>query len=93
LAVFLAPVGSVDPDYAEFWKPWPRAYSWNYICDERDSRLAVLLSKAGIRYVDLRENLANIPGTYRKLDGHWSQKGEAIVADRVTTELKTLLRK
>jgi hypothetical protein len=29
LLVFLAPVGSVDPDYADFWKPWPRAYSWN----------------------------------------------------------------
>ena len=37
-------------------------------------------------------NLANIPGTYRKLDGHWSQKGEAIVADRVALELKSLLR-
>ena len=24
LMVFLAPVGSVDPDYADFWKPWPR---------------------------------------------------------------------
>jgi hypothetical protein len=93
LVVFLAPVGSGDPEYADFWKPWPRAYSWNYICDERDSRLAASLSKAGIRYVDLRDNLANIPGTYRKLDGHWSQKGEAIVADRATSELKTLLRK
>jgi SGNH hydrolase-like domain, acetyltransferase AlgX len=91
LLVFLAPVGSVDPDYADFWKPWPRAYSWNYICDERDTRLASSLAKSGIRYVDLRENLANIPGTYRKLDGHWSQKGEAIVADRVALELRSLL--
>ena len=85
-------VGSVDPDYADFWKPWPRAYSWNYICDERDTQLASSLAKSGIRYVDLRENLANIPGTYRKLDGHWSQKGEAIVADRVALELRSLLR-
>ena len=91
LLVFLAPVGSGDPDYADFWKPWPRAYSWNYICDERDTRLASSLSKSGIRYVDLREDLANIPGTYRKLDGHWSQKGEAIVADRVALEPKSLL--
>jgi hypothetical protein len=91
LLVFLVPVGSVDPAYADFWKPWPRAYSWNYICDERGTRLASTLSKSGIRYVDLRENLANIPGTYRKLDGHWSQKGEAIVADRVALELKSLL--
>ena len=93
LLVFLAPVGSVDPDYADFWKPWPRAYSWNYICDEWHSQLASALSKAGIRHVDLRENLANIRGTYRKLDGHWSQKGEAIVADRAAFELRTLLSK
>jgi len=39
------------------------------------------------------ENLTNIPGTYRKLDGHWRQKGEAIVADRVASELRTLLSK
>jgi hypothetical protein len=92
LVVFLVPVGSVDPEYADFWKPWPRAYSWNYICDERTTRLVSSLSKSGIRYVDLRETLANIPGTYRKLDGHWSQKGEAIVAGRVALELKSLLR-
>ena len=92
LLVFLAPVGSVDPDYADFWKPWPRPYSWNYICEEMHARLAAGLAKNGLRYVDLRENLANIPGTYRKLDGHWSQKGEAIVADRVALELRSLLR-
>jgi hypothetical protein len=56
------------------------------------ARLATGLAKNGLRYVDLRENLANIPGTYRKLDGHWSQKGEAIVADRVALELRSLLR-
>jgi hypothetical protein len=49
LLVFLVPVGSVDPEYADFWKPWPRAYSWNYICDERGTRLASSLSNSGIR--------------------------------------------
>ena len=91
LLVFLAPVGFVDPDYDEFWKPWPRAYSWNYICDERQSRLAAALGKTKIRFVDLREDLMGIPGTYRKLDGHWSQKGEAIVAGRVQQELRSFL--
>jgi hypothetical protein len=91
LEVFLVPVGSVDPDYTDFWTPWPRTYSWNYICDEWHSQLAARLAKAGIRHVDLRENLANVRGTYRKLDGHWSQKGEAIVADRVEVELRFLL--
>ena len=92
LVVVLAPVGSVDPDYADFWSPWPRAYSWNHLCDEWTSRLAAALSKAGIRHIDLRESLAGVPGTYRKLDGHWTQKGEAIVADRVALELKSLMR-
>jgi hypothetical protein len=91
LLVFLVPVGFVDPDYDEFWKPWPRAYSWNYICDERQSRLAAALGKTKIRFVDLREDLMGISGTYRKLDGHWSQKGEAIVAGRVQQELRSLL--
>ena len=91
LIVFLAPVGSVDPEYASFWKPWPRAYSWNYLCDEWQSRLVAALGKTKVRFVDLREDLKDIPGTYRKLDGHWSQKGEAIVADRVARELHPLL--
>ena len=91
LLVFLVPVGFVDPDYDEFWKPWPRAYSWNYICDERQSRLAAALGRTKIRFVDLREDLMGIPSTYRKLDGHWSQKGEAIVAGRVQQELRSLL--
>ena len=91
LVVFLLPVGSVDPDYVEFWKPWPRAYSWNHICDEMQSRLATALGKTGLRFVDLRETLDGIPGTYRKLDGHWTRKGEEIVAARVTQEVGVLL--
>jgi lysophospholipase L1-like esterase len=93
LQVFLAPVGTVDPEYAEFWKPWPRAYGWSYLCDEWQSRLVEALRKTNIRFVDLRDDLNGIPGTYRKLDGHWSQKGEAIVAERVKKELGTVLRR
>jgi len=91
LLVFLAPVASGDPDYVEFWKPWPRIYAWNYLCDEWQSRLVSALGKTSIRFVDLREDLDGIPGAYRKLDGHWSQKGEAIVADRVKKELGRLV--
>lgn len=93
LMVFLVPMGSVDPNYVDFWKPWPRAYSWNYICDEWHAQLAAALGKAGIHHVDLRPSLDGIPGTYRKMDGHWTQKGEAIVADRIVSELETLLGK
>ena len=84
-------MGSVDPDYVEFWKPWPRAYSWSHICDELRSRLASALGKTGLRFVDLGEALEGIPGTYRKLDGHWTRKGEEIVAARVAQELGILL--
>lgn len=91
LLVFLVPVGSVDPDYVEFWKPWPRVYSWSYVCDEWQSQLAAALNKTKVRFVDLRENLNGDPGTYRKLDGHWTQKGEAVVAARVEKELERLL--
>jgi hypothetical protein len=90
LLVFLAPVGLVDPQYVDFWKPWPRAFSWNYICDEWQTRLAAALLRQNIPYVDLRTDLAGVPETYRKLDGHWSHKGEAIVADRVAAELDAL---
>jgi len=90
LVVFLVPTGSVDPAYAEFWKPWPRAYSWNWLCDEWHAQLAAALPGAGIRFVDLRTTLDGIPGTYRKMDGHWTQKGEGLVADRVKTELERL---
>ena len=91
LVVFLVPMGSVDPDYVDFWKPWPRAYSWNYVCDEWHAQLAAALGKAGIHHVDLRPSLDGIPGTYRKMDGHWTQKGEAIVADRIKAELDLLV--
>ena len=93
LLVFLAPVGSVDPDYADFWSPWPRAYSWNHLCDDGRRAWRKRCRRTGIRTVNLHENLAGIPGTYRKLDGHWSQKGEAIVADRAASELRKLLPK
>jgi hypothetical protein len=91
LVVFLIPMGSVDPEYVDFWKPWPRAYSWNFICDEWAAGLAAKLTKADIPLVNLRTALEGVPGTYRKMDGHWSQKGEAIVADRVAAELEALL--
>lgn len=87
---FLAPVGTVDPEYAAFWKPWTRYYGWNLLCDEWHRWLADVLPGSGVKFVDLRRDLDGIPGTYRLLDGHWTQKGEAIVADRIARELATL---
>ena len=92
MVVFLIPMGSVDPDYVEFWKPWPRAYSWNIICDMWAARLAEKIGKTDMRFVNLRSVLEGIPGTYRKMDGHWTQKGEALVAEKVAAELEALAR-
>jgi hypothetical protein len=88
--VFAIPVGRVDPEYVEFWRPWPRSYAWNRICDDREERLAAAATRAGIELVRLREVLAGEPGTYRKRDGHWTEKGQAIAARRIALELKKL---
>lgn len=42
---------------------------------------------AHIHHVDLRTTLDGVPRTYRKMDGHWAQRGKAIVAERIKTEL------
>jgi hypothetical protein len=90
LRLFFVPTGSLDPEYVEFWKPWPRAFAWNYICDEWLSQLMSELSRKNRPFVDLADDLRNVRGTYRKLDGHWSQSGQAIVAARVSRELERL---
>lgn len=87
---FIVPVASVDPEYTEFWRPWPRSYAWNYICDDREKRLMSLAAASGLHLVRLREDLLGERGTYRKRDGHWTEKGQAIVAARVARELKSL---
>jgi hypothetical protein len=88
--VFAIPVGSVDPEYVDFWRPWPRSFAWNRICDDREERLVSAAAQAGIELVRLREVLAGEPGTYRKRDGHWTEKGQAIAARRIALELKKL---
>lgn len=87
---FIVPVASVDPEYTEFWQPWPRSYAWNYICDDREERLVSSAARAGLHLVRLREDLLGERGTYRKRDGHWTEKGQAIVAGRVARELRSL---
>ncbi len=87
LRIFIAPVATIDPDYVEFWRPWPRSFSWNWICDDREERLVAKLSAAGVHAISLRDDLAGIPGTYRKRDGHWTEKGQEIVVRRMVREL------
>jgi hypothetical protein len=90
LVLFLIPVASVDPQYVEFWKPWPRYLSWSRFGEERHRRLAALLQRTSIHVVDLRSDLADVPGTYRKMDGHWTEKGVDLVSSRVQVKVEKL---
>lgn len=88
---FAIPVGSVDPDYARFWQSWPLTDTWNRFCAELHRQLVDAAVREGLPLIDLGPDLAGIPGTYRKLDGHWTQRGEDLVADRVARELSRLM--
>lgn len=90
VVLFLVPVGTADPSFVAYWKPWPRYFSWNYISDARHLRLSHRLKEEGFSFVDLRDVLDGIPDTYRKTDGHWTAKGQSIVAARVRQEIGKL---
>ncbi len=93
LVLFIVPPGSVDPDYVDYWKPWPRFYAFNVIADYRQDRLLEALSKTSVRYVDLRKDFAGVRGAYRRSDAHWTDKGVEIAANRVFQELRRLERR
>lgn len=91
IRLFLIPTGDVDPDYAGFWKPWPRFYSWQLRANAWLDSLAVKLRRASMPIVDLRENLEGKTGTYRVMDGHWTERGVDIIAGRLRLELANLM--
>ena len=93
LVLFIVPPGSVDPDYVDYWKRWPRFYAFNLIADYRQDRLLEALSKTSLRYVDLRQDFAGVRGAYRRSDAHWTDKGVEIAANRVFRELRGLERR
>lgn len=93
LVLFIVPPGSVDPDYAAYWKPWPRFYAFNVISDYRQDRLLEVLAGTSIRHVDLRRDFEGVRGAYRRSDGHWTDKGVEIAANRVFQELRRLQRR
>jgi hypothetical protein len=87
LFVALAPVGIGDPEYVAFWKPWPQYFSYTLSADARHKRLAAALRQRGMQVIDLREALDGVRGTYRLTDGHWTDLGTQIAADRVARAL------
>lgn len=92
LVVALIPVGTVDPAYVDFWRPWPKYFSTALSADARHRRLAVKLRQTTVPFFDLRDDLGGVPGTYRLTDGHWTERGTEIVAGRVARELMKMRR-
>jgi hypothetical protein len=87
LFVALAPVGIGDPEYVAFWKPWPQYFSYTLSADARHKRLAAALRQRGMPVIDLREALDGVRGSYRLTDGHWTELGTRVAADRVARAL------
>ncbi len=85
--IALAPVGVVDPSYAEFWSPWPRYMSFPRQREAMHSLLRAELEAKGVPVVDLEEDLRGVPGTYRLSDGHWTELGTEIAAKRLAAAL------
>jgi hypothetical protein len=91
LRVFLIPTANVSPDFVDFWKPWPRYFSWYILSDVRHQRLAAALSHTNVPFVDLRPDFLGQSGVYRMIDAHWTEKGVGIAADRVYRELGKIM--
>jgi len=91
LRVFLIPTANVSPDFVEFWKPWPRYFSWYVLSEVRHQRLVEVLGHTSVPFVDLSKDLLGVPGAYRMSDAHWSEKGVAIASDRVLRELVAMM--
>ncbi|WP_085935927.1 hypothetical protein [Enhydrobacter aerosaccus] len=87
LIIAVAPMGSVDPAYVDFWRPWPRYYSWNLRQEANRRHLVAALRAKGFAPIDLEEDMNGIDGTYRLSDGHWTALGTAVVARRVGDDL------
>ena len=92
LIVALLPVGTVDPDYVAFWRPWPKYFSNSLSADARHRRLAVALRQTGLPLHRPARRPGRRAGTYRLSDGHWTERGSEIVADRMARELLELRR-
>jgi hypothetical protein len=87
LVVATAPVGAVDPRFLEFWRPWPRYRSSHVTTDARHRLVVALLRERRIPVIDLREDLLGVAASYRRTDGHWTELGHQVVADRLAREL------
>ncbi len=87
LDIFVIPTGSIDRDFVEFWRPWPAYYSWYVHCDLRHDLLVAALKKTDLSVIDLKADFGGVLDTYRKADGHWTERGLRIAGSRVANQL------
>ncbi len=88
--VAVIPVATVDPDFVDFWRPWPRYYSYMLSGAAQHDAIVTALAKTKIPFVDLQQDLDGVRGTYRKTDLHWTERGHEVVAERLAREILAL---
>ena len=82
----------MDPDFADFWQPWPRYYSYMLARAAMHTAMVAALAKSNISFVDLAQDLKGVRGSYRKTDLHWTEAGHEVVAARLAKEVMALRR-
>lgn len=90
--VAVIPVGTTDADFVDFWKPWPRFYSYTLGRAAEHRAMIAALAKSDIPYIDLADDLEGERGTYRKSDLHWTEHGHEVVTARLAREVSALRR-
>jgi hypothetical protein len=85
--VAVIPVANVDPDFVDFWRPWPRYYSYTLSGAAQHDAIVAALAKSSVPFVDLQPALDGVRGTYRKTDLHWTERGHETVAERLVREI------
>jgi hypothetical protein len=89
--IFIIPTANVSPDFVEYWKPWPRYFSWYVLSEVRRQRLITALGRTTVPFVDLTSDFQGKTGVYRMTDAHWTEKGVGIAADRIYSELTKIM--
>ena len=88
--IVLVPPPTVDPYYTDFWAPWPRFRRFSIARQTAHRALRAALEAQAIPFADLADDLSGKPRTYRLTDGHWTELGTQLAAERVAHELERL---
>jgi len=88
--IALIPPPTVDPNYMDFWAPWPLFRRFPIGKQTQHEALRVALESQGIPFIDLAPDLAGRPKTYRLSDGHWTELGTRIAAERIAHAIEAM---